>query len=78
MSKSPEESRLPWRPLSIWTVVLVFFIANIVCIVIVVALREGLGLGIPIAAAGGAGAVAALLILGNMVRKRRQAGPQNG
>jgi hypothetical protein len=75
MSKN-RKSAWPWYPLSIWTVLLVFFITNILCMVIVVALREGLGLGIPLAAAGGGGAVAALLIIGGMVRKRKEADDQ--
>lgn len=62
-----------WSPLSIWKVLLVFFLANLAATVIVVALREGLGIPIPIAAAGGGGSVAAVLLVSAMVKKQQQA-----
>jgi hypothetical protein len=61
-----------WEPLSIWKVLLVFLLANVVMQLIGVLLREGLGIGFvtpPGAAAGGS--VAAVLIVSAIANKQR-------
>ncbi len=51
-----------WHPLSFWKVILIFFLAEIVCVFPVLVLREGLGIPVPMwvgfGLAGGLGAVA--------------------
>jgi hypothetical protein len=66
-----------WGPLSIWKVLLVFLIANVVMQLIGVLLREGLGLGFitPAGAAGG-GSFAAVLIVAALSRKQQGTGSQ--
>jgi hypothetical protein len=61
-----------WGTLSIWKVLLVFLIANVVMQLIGVLLREGLGLGFvtPAGAAGG-GSFAAVLIVAALGRKQQ-------
>lgn len=61
-----------WGTLSIWKVLLVFLIANVVMQLIGVLLREGLGLGfITPAGAGAGGSVAAVLIVAALGRKQQ-------
>lgn len=36
-----------WHPLPLWQVFAIGFVAQLACIIPIVALREGLGLGIP-------------------------------
>lgn len=62
-----------WGTLSIWKVLLVFLICNVVMQLIGVALREGLGIGwiTPTGAAGG-GSFAAVLIVGALANKQRR------
>jgi hypothetical protein len=62
-----------WQPLSFWKVLLVFTLTNLVSMVIVVVLREGLKLPVPIAVAGGVGGLLAVLIVNNLARKARTA-----
>ena len=71
MSESPPAWKF-WHPVSIWMVLLIFFLCNIVCTIIVVALREGLGIPVPMASAGAAGGVTGVLITMNLANKRRQ------
>jgi hypothetical protein len=64
-----------WGTLSIWKVLLVFLIANLVLQLIGVALREGLGIGLvtPTGAAG-AGGIVSVLIVSAMANKQRSSG----
>jgi hypothetical protein len=42
-----------WHPLPLWQVFAIGFVAQLACIIPIVALREGLGLGIPEWVGGG-------------------------
>jgi len=68
MSDSPKF----WGTMSIWKVVLVFAICNVVMQLIGVTLREGLGIGLvtPAGAAAG-GSVAAVLIVTALANRQR-------
>jgi hypothetical protein len=70
MSDSPARF---WGKLSMWKVLLVFLIANVVMQLIGVALREGLGFSLvtPAGAAAG-GSVAAVLIVSALAAKQRE------
>lgn len=63
-----------WHPLSIWKVLGIFFLAEVVCVIPTLVLREGLGIPVPMwiafALAGGLGAVASGL-LANRARSER-------
>jgi hypothetical protein len=71
MSDSPARF---WGKLSIWKVLLVFLITNVVMQLIGVALREGLGLAFitPSGAAAGAGFLG-VMIVGLLANKQRNA-----
>lgn len=70
MSDSPAKF---WGKLSLWKVLLVFLICNVVMQLIGVGLREGLGLGLvtPSGAAAG-GSVAAVLFVSALAAKQRE------
>lgn len=36
-----------WHPLPFWQVIAIAFVAQLACIIPIVALREGLGIGVP-------------------------------
>jgi hypothetical protein len=73
MSNSPAKF---WAPMSLWKVLLVFLITNVVMLLIGVALREGLGFAFmtPAGAAAGGGA-GAVLIVGALATKHKQTAP---
>lgn len=66
-----------WHPLPFWHVLVIFFIAQLVATIFVVALREGLGLNwVSSAAAGGAGGFLGVVIVLARAKKARDAAQQ--
>ncbi len=59
-----------WHPLPLWQVIAIGFVAQLVCQLIVVALREGLGLQLSGAAGGGAGGFLMVVVVMGLAKQK--------
>ncbi|MCC6808059.1 MAG: hypothetical protein IT381_11595 [Deltaproteobacteria bacterium] len=64
-----------WAPLSIWRILLIFFVAQVIGNLSVVALREGAGLPVPQWVGGGLGGFFGVLAVFAIAKKRREGSP---
>lgn len=74
MSDTPAPPWKFWHPLRFWQLLVIAFAAQLICIFIVVALREGAHVAVPQWVAGGAGGLLMVVAVRALARRKLDRG----